>query len=86
VLGTGELNDVEIGEFDVMIGELGNEELLVADEDDEVLDMRAEASHTVGFTTGLPAAYFGKHGPWPGGWLGSDCGPGIHEVSMQLKN
>ena len=53
VLGTGELDDIE----------LDNEELLVADEDEEVLDMRAEASHTVGFTAGLPAAYFGKHGP-----------------------
>ena len=43
--------------------EIDDVELLVADEDDEVLDMRAEASHTAGFTAGLPAAYFGKHGP-----------------------
>lgn len=58
MLGTREPNDIEIDELDVMIGEIGNEELLVADEDDEVLDMKAEASHTVGFTAGLPAAYF----------------------------
>lgn len=63
MLGTRELNDIEIDELDVMIGELGNEELLVADEGDEVLDMRAKASHTVEFTVGLPAGYFGKHGP-----------------------